>query len=260
MEATDLLQVERQARIQKMLAQSGRVLASELAQMFDVSEDTIRRDLRDMASAGLCKRVYGGALPVAAPTLSLTERSDEQTERKRLLAQMVVSQIATAQTVFLDASSVNMVVAHLLVESGLQLTIVTNTPAIAAILLDAPTVELIVIGGPLDRRISACVAARALRDAELLRPDLSVLGVCAVDVEAGVTAHFVEDAEFKRLIATRSRRVLLAVTNDKLGTSAPHDVIALQGDVAMIVEHDADASVLAGFENATIHLLHAPAR
>ncbi len=59
---TELLLHERQARIQELLQQSGRVLAAELAESFGVSEDTIRRDLREMAAAGLCKRVYGGAL------------------------------------------------------------------------------------------------------------------------------------------------------------------------------------------------------
>ena len=59
---TELLLDERQTRIQQLLEQSGRVLASELAESFGVSEDTIRRDLREMAAAGLCKRVYGGAL------------------------------------------------------------------------------------------------------------------------------------------------------------------------------------------------------
>ncbi len=237
---TELLLHERQARIQDLLQATGRVLAAELAGTFGVSEDTIRRDLREMAASGLCRRVYGGALALAPSGKTLSERGDDRTQVKAALAAALLPLIEPGMTVFLDASSVNMALARLIGEGDMAVTVATNTPAIATLLLDAPTVELIVIGGPIDRRVSAAVGARALRDAALLRPDLCVLGVCGIAAE-GVTAHQLEDAEFKRAIALRSRAVALAVTSDKIGTVAAHDVIALGEVAAMALEADAEA-------------------
>jgi len=255
--ATELLLHERQARIQDLLQQSGRVLATELAESFGVSEDTIRRDLRDMAAAGLCKRVYGGALKAAPSSLSLAERDGERTAAKAALAGVLLGLIEPGMTVFLDASSVNTALSRLLVERGEALTVVTNTPSIAAILLQSSEIEVITIGGPIDRRVSAAVGARALRDAETVRPDLCALGACGVAAEIGVTALFLDDAEFKRTIASRSRSVVLAITNDKLGTVAAHDVVSLDDIGVMAVEQDADEKLLAPFVAAGVNILRA---
>ncbi len=256
---TELLLHERQARIQDLLQATGRVLAAELAGTFGVSEDTIRRDLREMAASGLCRRVYGGALALAPSGKTLSERGDDRTQVKAALAAALLPLIEPGMTVFLDASSVNMALARLIGESDMAVIVATNTPAIATLLLDAPAVELIVIGGPIDRRVSAAVGARALRDAALLRPDLCFLGVCGIAAGAGVTAHHLEDAEFKRAIAVRSRAVALAVTSDKLDTVAAHDVVPLDAVAFMAVEADAGEAPLAAFAAAGVRMLKAGA-
>ncbi|MCZ4091030.1 DeoR/GlpR family DNA-binding transcription regulator [Sinorhizobium psoraleae] len=236
--ATDLLLRERKSLIQERLKTDGRVLAADLAREFGVSEDTIRRDLREMAAAGLCERVYGGALPLAPMTGSLRQRASFAPERKAALARAAVGFIRRGMTVFLDAGSANLAIAEA-IEPDLSLTIVTNTPLIAAALMEKPGVELILVGGPLDRGIGAVVGARAQRDAELLRPDLCILGACGADAEAGLTAFHFEDAAFRRLIASRSRSVLAAITSDKLGTAAPHAVIGIEAVTTLVLEADA---------------------
>jgi len=235
---TELLLRQRQSLIQDRLRTSGRVLAADLALEFNVSEDTIRRDLRELAAAGLCERVYGGALPIAPGGTTLSQRVGEAPERKAALAAAALAFIKPSMTVFFDASSTNLAIARAL-PAGLELTAVTNTPLIAAVLMENPGVDIILIGGKIDRQVGAAIGARAQRDVGVLRPDLCILGVCGVDVSAGLTAFEYEDAEFKRLVAHNSASVLAAVTNDKLGTSAPHAVIAMQECATMIVEHDA---------------------
>lgn len=253
----ELLLHERQARIQALLEHSGRVLAVELAEQFGVSEDTIRRDLREMASAGLCKRVYGGALKSVSSAMPLAERDTERAEAKMALAEVLAQLIKPGMTVFLDASSVNTALARLLVNRGDALCVVTNTPSIAVILLQAPDIELVMIGGPIDRRVSAAIGVRALRDAQLLRPDLCVLGACGISAETGVTALQFEDAEFKRVLVERSHAVALAVTNEKLGTVAAHDVASLEELHVMAVEHDASKEMLAPFMASGLKVLYA---
>ena len=76
--SADALPEERQREILRRLNSHGRVVAAELAAAFAISEDSIRRDLRELAARGLCRRVYGGALPVG-PDLPAVNRSEEHT-------------------------------------------------------------------------------------------------------------------------------------------------------------------------------------
>lgn len=252
----ELLLRQRQGLIQERLRTSGRVLAADLAREFDVSEDTIRRDLRELAAAGLCERVYGGALPVAPGGTTLADRITDAPERKAALAAAALPFVHAGMTVFFDAGSTNLAIARAL-PAGLKLTAVTNTPLIAVALMEKTDVEVILIGGKIDPRVGAAIGARAQRDVETLRPDLCLLGACGIDMEAGLTGYDYEDAEFKRLVARRSAAVLTAVTTDKLGTCAPHAVIHASECKVLIVEHDAPAEIGALYGKAGIDVVRA---
>ncbi|MBB4278086.1 DeoR/GlpR family DNA-binding transcription regulator [Rhizobium mongolense] len=246
MNTTEMLLKERQNIISGKLQANGRVLAAELALEFGVSEDTIRRDLREMAAAGLCERVYGGALPVSPAGGSLKQRMGIALDRKQLLAQAAVSQIAPGSTVFFDAGSTNLAIANAL-PSDMTLTAATNAPAIAAALIDNGGIDVILIGGMVDRQVGGALGAKAMRDMEQISPDLCILGACGIDLEAGVTTFGFEDAEFKRFATSRSRKVLVAVTSDKFGTAAPHSVLPVAHCECLVVEHDADEALLAAY-------------
>ena len=248
MSTSELLLQERKSVISRKLQTHGRVLAAELAAEFGVSEDTVRRDLREMAAAGLCERVYGGALPVSPAGGSLTHRAGIARDRKEALAAAAVSQIASDTTVFFDAGSTNLAIAMAL-PMDLPLTAVTNAPSIATALIDKPLVNVILIGGLIDRQVGGALGAKAMRDMEPLAPDLCILGACGLDIAAGVTVFGFEDAEFKRFVASKSRQVLVAVTSDKFGTAAPHGVLAAADCGCLVVERDADAAMLARYRD-----------
>jgi len=242
---------ERQQVILERLSRRGRVLAGDLAREFRTSEDTIRRDLREMAALGKCRRVYGGALPISPASGSLAVRQGEAPERKAALGRAAAALARPGQVVFLDAGSTNAAIARAL-PAGLVVTVVTNAPDIAADLAGRPGVELIVIGGRVDPRSGAALGARALRDAREICVDLAFLGACAVDVRAGVAAFDAEEAEFKRLIAERAKVVVAAVTTDKLGTSAPFAVAPTSRLTHLVVEADAPERALAPLRRAGV--------
>ncbi|KQV35700.1 MULTISPECIES: DeoR/GlpR family DNA-binding transcription regulator [unclassified Rhizobium] len=256
---TELLLRERQQIIQDRLKTSGRVLAVDLAREFGVSEDTVRRDLREMAAAGLCERVYGGALPLAPGGTSLARRVGEATERKQALALSAVDFIRDGMTVFFDASSTNLAIARAL-PADIRLTAVTNTPLIAAALMEKPGIEIILIGGRIDRQVGAAVGATAQREIGALRPDLCILGVCGIDIAAGITAFEYEDAAFKRLAVQQSAAVLVAVTADKVGTSAPHAVVPAKDCTTLIVEEGAAATAVSAFRALGIDVITVKAK
>lgn len=257
--SSDLLLPERQEIIRRRLADQGRVIAAELAQEFAISEDTVRRDLREMAAAGLCRRVYGGALlATVEDDNTLTKRMSIKPERKKALAKAAVSQFQPNMTVFIDAGTTNLSIAEA-IPTDLPLTVITNAPTIAAALLDRNTIDVVVIGGRLDGKSGGVLGARAMQDAALFRPDLCVLGSCGLDPENGVTASFYEEAEFKRFVAERSRGVMAAVTSEKLGVPAAFAVVPLEIVSHLVVEHDADSALVKTVAGARTQVIRAEA-
>lgn len=253
---TNLLTSERHARIRALLAQDGRVLAARLAETFRVSEDTVRRDLREMAEAGLCQRVYGGAVPAAPFEGPLSERRGRAVERKSALAAAIAAEIEPGSLLFIDAGSTNLAIAEQLAEDN-GLTVVTNAPVIACALLDRRGIETILLGGRVDQVSGACFGPKAMADAERFRPDVLVLGACGVDATQGVTSHVFEESELKAAIAARSRQVFVAATNDKLGTAAAYGVIPPARISFLFVEHDCQSDVLAPFEASDMKIVRA---
>ncbi len=236
---------ERQALILEQLRQNGRVLAQDLAQNFGVSEDTVRRDLREMSARGECMRVYGGALLSDSKTVPLKTRIAEDADRKALLARAVVPLLKRGMVVFIDAGSTNLAIARA-IPAGLNVTVVTNTPAIAAELTGRADIDLVLIGGKVDPAVGAAIDAMALRQLELMRPDLCVLGVCGVAVETGLSADVFEDAVFKRLACSASQRIVAAITTEKLGHKAAFQVHDFSPPLSLVLERDADRVLVEG--------------
>lgn len=234
---------ERQARILAELRAKGRVAAQDLAQAFSVSEDTVRRDLREMAGRGECERVYGGALLPGGQTVPLKTRILEQPDRKVLLGQKVVELLSEGSVVFFDAGSTNLAIARSLPEN-FRLTAVTNTPAIAAELSGRAGIELIMIGGKVDPAVGAALDSTAIRQLESIRPDLCILGACGLTLEDGLAADIFEDAAFKRLASAASKGSLAAITSDKLGLRAAFHVHALHAPLSLVFEADADEALM----------------
>ena len=202
----------------------------------------------------LMERIETAANPVAAAAAH-TLKGSARGIGAFALAKAAADLLPAGSTVFLDAGSTNLALARAL-PAGTNLTVATNAPAIAAALLerDIATIQL---GGLIDPRVGGAIGAKAMRDAEAFRPDILVLGVCGIAAEAGVTAYTFEDAEFKRFLASRSKTVLVAVTNDKLSTAAPYSVVPLSRVARAVIEADADETEAAALTAAGLETLRA---
>lgn len=253
-----LMPQERQRLIAERLSTEGRVVAAELARELGVSEDTVRRDLRELAAAGGCRRVYGGALPVAPQFGDLADRQARAPAAKIALAETAARLVEPGSIVFIDAGSSNVAVARAL-PAGQGLTVVTNAPEVAVALIGRAGTDVVLIGGRIDPQVGGSLGGKAIRDAREIRSDLCFLGACGVDAVAGVTAFDDEDAEFKRTIAALARRRVVAATGNKLGTAASFIVAAAHELDVLVVEHDADLEACAAFEGIGVRVLRAAA-
>jgi DeoR/GlpR family transcriptional regulator of sugar metabolism len=244
---------ERQKEILERIRKDGRVLATDLAREFSTSEDTIRRVLRDLAAQGLCARVYGGALAISPASGTILQRRREAVDRKLALGQKLASIIQPGQFVFIDTGSTNLAVARSLPKIT-GLTVATHDPTIAAVLADRRDLTLITIGGQVNPIVGAAVDGRALRQILELRPELLLLGICAIDADDGLAAFYSEDAQMKRALLERSSSVAIGVLNEKLSASAPFQVGPVDVVADLVVEADAPKQVVMGFESRGIHV------
>jgi DeoR/GlpR family transcriptional regulator of sugar metabolism len=241
-----ILTDERHAFIRGELAARGKVLASELAKRFRVSEDTVRRDLRGLAKAGECRKVYGGAVAAAPYAGPASLREDHAREAKARLAATAVTLILPGQTIFIDAGTTNTAIARA-IPRGVALTVATNSVAVAAALADNGSVDLIVLGGSFDRERGALLGGETLKGIAGISADLFFLGACGLDVSRGVTAFDQAEAEVKRAMAANSSGIVIAATTDKLATAAPFRVATADAVTHLVVEGSAPAGVLAAF-------------
>jgi len=231
-----VLTAQRKQIIQDELDRVGRVVAGDLAQRFSLSEDTIRRDLRQMAANGLCQRVYGGAVAPHAGPLPL--RHDHLRDEKARLAQVAVQLIAPQQVILIDAGSTNAAIARVLpVDYGL--TVVTNAPDIASTLATRRDVQLVMLGGAFDPDIGACLGPQTLNALAGLRADWLFLGSCGLDATIGVTAFDHGEAAVKIAMAAVSDKVAAAVTAEKFGTAAPYRVLPTPQIDVLVAEKSA---------------------
>jgi DeoR/GlpR family transcriptional regulator of sugar metabolism len=248
---------ERQRLIIERLAVHGRVIAAELAAQFNVSEHSIRRDLGTLAAAGLCKRVYGGAISLASDG-PLTVRIEHEPGRKRALGVAAAGLIGAGQHVFIDGGSTNLAIARAL-DPQMALTITTNSPVIAVELMKLPQVEVILLGGRMSPVAGSAYGFTTIAQLTHFNFDLCFLGACALDAVKGVTAFDMDVAEFKRAVVARSGQVMVAVINEKLASIAHYQVAPCDEVGTLVVEHDAPSDRLEPFRGKVSQIVKAQA-
>lgn len=244
---------ERQGLILERLHRDGKVVATDLALEFKVSEDSIRRDLRDLAAQGLCRRVYGGALLAQTPVAPLGERHHERAELKRVLGRVAASLVGERQIIFIDAGSTNTALAKALPDHR-SLTVVTNAPDVATAVLGRPGFEVILLGGRLDPRIGGAIGSRTIRQAQDIRADLCFPGVCALDPVSGLWTFDEEETVLKQAMIEASGETVVIATPDKLVASATHHTAPITALTHLVVASDTDASMLERYRHAGVAL------
>jgi DeoR/GlpR family transcriptional regulator of sugar metabolism len=221
------------------LERDGRVVASELVASLGVSEDTVRRDLRELAEQRLLHRVHGGALPSAAPLVSFARRLDLGHSEKVALADAALPLLEGARLIVLDGGTTTLELARRLPPSY-NGTVVTNAPPVASALASHPHVEVVLVGGRLLKDAQVTVGAAALEALHHVRADCCVLGVCSFHPDVGATTSDSDEADVKRAMVACSGEVIALATADKLRTTNPW-VVAGLGDVDHLVTDGSDA-------------------
>jgi DeoR/GlpR family transcriptional regulator of sugar metabolism len=167
---------------------------------------------------------------------------------------VAVSIVKPGQTIFLDSGSTNEAIA-LSLPQGLNLTVVTNAPLVAAALVGRTDLTLLTLGGRVDPKAGAALGASVIRDLQMIHADVCFLGVCSLDIEGGISVFDPDEAEVKRAFVRSSSSLAVVVLNNKLGTRAPHVVASTNQINFLVVEKDAPASPVNEFIAAGVRVI-----
>ncbi|MER7972850.1 DeoR/GlpR family DNA-binding transcription regulator [Streptomyces sp. NPDC096080] len=209
---------ERQQEILRLARDGGRVDVVSLAEEFQVTAETIRRDLKTLDRAGLVRRVHGGAIPSGSLGFEpdLTEREGTAADEKDRVARAAVAELPTDGTLILDAgTTVARLAAAIPLESSL--TVVTHSLPIAARLADHPGIQLHLVGGRVRHRTRAAVDAWALRAYGEIRADVLFVAANGFSAEHGLTTPDLAEAAVKTAAMAAARRVVLLADSGKHG-------------------------------------------
>lgn len=245
---------ERRRDILNLLGREGKIKAAELAARYAVSEDTIRRDLRDLAEAGLLLRVHGGALPVTPAGRPYAARRKTPSAARDRIAEAAARLVKNNQIVFFDSgATVRETAARL--RPDIRATAVTASPDIALALAGFRDLEVILIGGRLIKSAMTAAGARAVRAVGRIRADMCLLGVCGLHPEYGVTAVDFEEAQLKRAFIENAADVAALASPDKLGAAAAHQVAPLSRLTHLVTTTDAPEDKLAPYRAVGIEVV-----
>jgi DeoR/GlpR family transcriptional regulator of sugar metabolism len=249
-----VLTAERRQQILATLRRDGKVLASELSTALGVSEDTIRRDLRELADADLLQRVHGGALPRSPASASFAARQSQAPAAKQAIARAAAQLVHDGQVIMLDGGTTTLQVAQRL-PIDLRATVVTNSPPIAIALAEHPHVEVVIVGGRLYKSSLVTIGAGTVEMLRSIRADICMLGVCSLHPQAGISVPDLEESYVKRAMIDGAAEVVALASAEKLGTVAAYTVGPI-GDLTHIVtEREVADETLAAYRAQGITLV-----
>jgi DeoR/GlpR family transcriptional regulator of sugar metabolism len=251
-----MLAAERRRLILDSLAREGKVVAAELSAELAVSHDTIRRDLQDLASAGLLRRVHGGALPPNLTALGIAARERQAPAAKRALA-MRAARLLRADAVIVLSIGTSALELAREVPHELKATVFTLSAPIAIELSSRPHLDVHAIGGRFEPATLETAGVEAVETLRGLRTDLCFFGVWALHPAVGLSVGHVDDVPVLRAMIAGAAEVVGLATADKLGTAEPFVVAPATELTHLVTERSAADAFTAPLERAGVTVLRA---
>ena len=234
-----MLTSQRKQLILEKLGAEGQVQSKALSILFDVSEDTIRRDLRELAAEGRLQRVHGGALPSSSAIAPFAERQSVKMDAKKRVARKGAQLISSGQVVIVDGGTTTSELITFF-PPDLPITVVTHSPSIALGLVDHPSIEVILIGGRLYKHSIVAVGAAAIEGIANIHADLFFMGVTGIHPDAGLTTGDFEEACIKRAFSGRAAETVVLASPEKINTASSFVIGDVSSVNTIVVEDGTD--------------------
>lgn len=246
---------DRQAKIAAIIGQEGQASVDALAARFDVSAETVRRDLTQLAESGLVQKVHGGAKrPRLHAEGSFLERMGEEADAKQEIGRKLRALLEPGDTVFIDTGSTTLIGAAAIADIG-RLTVVTNSADIARTMAQgAPDNAIYLIGGRYAADNSETLGPLAIAQIATFQADSAILTVAAVDAEAGVMDADIEEAHVARAMIANAQQVIIVASANKFGRRAAFRVCELGAVDILVSDSQPPVELAAALQSAGVEL------
>ncbi|WP_232793781.1 DeoR/GlpR family DNA-binding transcription regulator [Siphonobacter sp. SORGH_AS_0500] len=248
-----MLKAERHSFILHQLNIYNRILSSDLSQKLNVSEDTIRRDLNELADSGQLIKVHGGALSRSYGHIA-TRSEVYATNQKDIIAQKTLSLIREGMFLLLGGGTTVRSLVRM-IPSHLRLTIFTISPVIALELIENPNLEVYLLGGRVTAENQICSGGEVIHRLSEIRVDLLILGTTGIDAVQGLTESDMEVVQVKKAMMKSADQVAILTISEKLGTSHRMKLCDLGSIQTLITELEPQDASLQMYAKAGLTLL-----
>ncbi|MCG3268151.1 DeoR/GlpR family DNA-binding transcription regulator [Yoonia sp. I 8.24] len=242
---------------QRLLAQrldaGCQIVATDVAKEFDVSLDTIRRDILALEANGLAQRVRGGAMPIARPADPLHARINAADAVNPAIIRAAIREIGDAPTLLMDGGATTLSLIPQLAGVANRL-VITPSPWVA-IACQEHAIAVFLIGGTLSARGGIAVGDHAQLQTGVVSANIAILGACGVDTSFGLSSDDHAESQMKQAMHAAAARTIVVTGAQKIGRRARHHTLPLDQIDAVIT--DADHRLTAPFSDAGTTFIHA---
>lgn len=242
----------RQKLLIQRLESGTQIVATEVAREFDISVDTVRRDLIALERTGKAHRVRGGAIPLSRPAPLLHEKLRSGIKPASSIIDAALDVLTDHKTIILDGGSMVLALAQALRPSK-GLLVITPSPWVAIACLENE-IETLMLGGRMIASGGIAVGLDCEQQLSDIAAEIAILGACGIDPEFGLSSDDLSESGIKRLIARAAAQTVVLADASKIGTRARHRTLQPTSITSIIT--DAAASDCEAYEMQGIKVIH----
>jgi len=247
---------DRRKRIISILQRDGVVKVANLMEIFQVSIETIRRDLEALEKLGVLTRVYGGAIAVKKrgiePHIEL--RKEEHYDEKRGIGERAVDFVEDGDVIVIDIGTTTMAFAHALVGKKKNLTVLTNSIPVAMALSEDDNIKTILLGGVIRKSEQSVNGNICDQNLGLFHTDKAFLGVGGLTKREGLTDFNMEEASFRRIAVQRTQKVIALADHSKYGVVGLNHICDMDEIDILITDRSMDKNAINEIQNVGVEV------
>lgn len=246
---------QRRSQILEAVGQQGEVSVEVLAQRFDVSVETIRRDLGQLAESGVLQKIHGGARRLRLHAEgSFDERMAENAEAKQIIAKKLAAIVEPGDTIFIDTGSTTLICAQALAAID-RLTVITNSVRVAQVLgKSEKNITVYLLGGTFSHDNAETVGPLVIDQIARFQVDHAVLTVAAINADVGAMDSDFDEAQVARAMIDHANHTIVLANVEKLGRNAAYRVCRLDEINSIVCDQSPGAEFTAALDRAKVEL------
>jgi DeoR/GlpR family transcriptional regulator of sugar metabolism len=246
----------RRNKIVQMINNERMVKVSDLIKIFNVSIETIRRDLQYLEEKGYLSRVYGGAVAKSMYGLEpdYSSREIKQYAEKITIGQKALQLVEDGETIEIDIGTTTLEFAKAL-KGKRKITVITNAIQIAMALIDDENIRIIMLGGDLRKGELSTSGFLSETNMDFFNVDKVFFGAGGITIDGGVTDYHIEESNLRRRILRKTNQVIVLADHSKFGITAMNKVCDLEKIDVLVTDIETDKAMLSKIKNFGIRVL-----